>query len=47
VFLCGSRQKLALTNAYAGTYPSVPIPQSRTVGGVAIDTIVTDFGSSV
>lgn len=45
VFLCGSRQKLALTNAYAGTYPSVVIPQSRTVGGVAIDTIVTDFGS--
>jgi hypothetical protein len=45
VFLCGSRQKLALTNAYAGTYPSVVIPQSRTVGGVAIDTIVTDFGT--
>jgi hypothetical protein len=44
VFLCGSRQKLALTSAYAGTYPSVVIPQSRTVGGVAIDTVVTDFG---
>jgi hypothetical protein len=49
VFLVGSRQKRALTKAYAenGTYfnPAVTAPMSRNVGGVAIDQIVTDFGT--
>jgi hypothetical protein len=48
VFLCGSRQKLALTKAYAenGTYfapYSEPVP-SNTMGGVAISQVLTDFG---
>lgn len=44
VILTGSAQKLALTTAYAtSTYNQVPM--QRNVGGVAIDTLVTDFGT--
>lgn len=48
VFLCGSRQKLALTKAYAenGTYfaPYAEPIASNSVGGVAISQVITDFG---
>lgn len=43
---CGSGVKLGLTAAYAAAYGKVnPFGESRTVGGVAMDTIVTDFGT--
>lgn len=42
----GSGGKLALTAAYASAYGKVnPFGTSRNVGGVAMDTIVTDFGT--
>ncbi|HWD78357.1 MAG TPA: DUF5309 family protein [Kribbella sp.] len=43
VFMCGPAQKIALSNLYATATLNQPT-MSRTVGGVAIDTIVTDFG---
>lgn len=39
-----SRQKRAVTNAYASAYGKFQ-ETSRTVGGVAVDTITTDFGT--
>lgn len=39
-----SRQKRALTAAYASAYGKFQ-ETSRTVGGVAVDTIMTDFGT--
>ncbi|WP_329177817.1 SU10 major capsid protein [Streptomyces sp. NBC_01477] len=43
VLMCGPGQRVAVTNAYATATLNQPT-MSRTVGGVAIDTIVTDFG---
>ncbi len=44
VFICGSAQKVALSNAYA--IPALnQVTRDRTVGGVAVDTLVTDFGT--
>lgn len=41
-----SGQKLALTKAYAAAYGQAdPLAGSRNVGGVAVNTIVTDFGT--
>ena len=41
-----SGQKLALTKAYASAYGKAdPFAGSRNVGGVAMNTIVTDFGT--
>jgi len=41
-----SGQKLALTKAYASAYGKAdPFAGSRNVGGVAMNTIVTDFGN--
>lgn len=44
--LCNSVQKRAITAAYAAAYGKVfSIPDNnRTVGGVSVETIVTDFG---
>jgi hypothetical protein len=40
-----SGQKLAITSAYASAYGQAdPLAGTRTVGGVAVNTIVTDFG---
>jgi hypothetical protein len=44
VVLVGGGQKLALTSAYAGGVTN-QVPMQRTIGGVAIDTLVTDFGT--
>ena len=45
VILCGSDQKLNLTNVYAAQATlSAPV-RSTTVAGMAIDTIVTPFGT--
>jgi hypothetical protein len=44
VFMVGSAQKIALTNTYATATLNQPT-MNRTVGGVAVDTIVTDFGT--
>jgi len=41
--IVNSKQKLAISAAYAGAYGKF-VETSRTVGGVAVDTIVTDFG---
>jgi hypothetical protein len=44
VFICGAAQKVALSNAYA--IPALnAVTRDRTVGGVAVDTLVTDFGT--
>jgi hypothetical protein len=43
VFMCGPAQKIALSNLYSATPLNQPTP-TRNVGGVAIDTLVTDFG---
>lgn len=43
VFLVGPGQKVALSNLYSSGVLNQPT-MSRTVGGVAIDTIITDFG---
>lgn len=46
VFLCNSTQRRALSAAYANAYAKAdPLGPSRTVGGVSIDTIRTDFGT--
>ena len=44
VFLCGSAQKVALSACYQATTLNQPT-MTRNVGGVAIDTLVTDFGT--
>lgn len=43
VFMCGPAQKINLSNVYAAATLNQPT-QTRNVGGVAIDTLVTDFG---
>lgn len=42
--LCNSIQKRAITNAYADAYGKFQ-EMSRTVGGVNVTTVVTDFGT--
>lgn len=42
--LCNSAQKRAITAAYAGAYGQFQ-ETSRTVGGVNVTTVVTDFGT--
>ena len=44
VFMVGSTQKLALSNVYATATLSQPT-MARNIGGFALDTIVTDFGT--
>lgn len=45
VFLVNSRQKRALTAAYADAYgKAVPLVQGERIGGVAVETVLTDFG---
>lgn len=44
VFMVGAAQKVALSNLY-GTGSLNQPTMTRTVGGVAVDTIVTDFGT--
>ncbi len=43
VFMVGSAQKIALSNIYSTATLNQPT-MTRNIGGVAIDTIVTDFG---
>ena len=44
VFIVGSAQKVNLSNVYA--IPALnQVTRDRTIGGVAIDTLVTDFGT--
>jgi Family of unknown function (DUF5309) len=43
VFMVGSGQKIALSNLYSTAVLNQPT-MTRNVGGVAVDTIVTDFG---
>ncbi len=42
--IVNSRQKRAISAAYASAYGKF-VESSRTVGGVSVDTIVTDFGT--
>ncbi|HEV3309963.1 MAG TPA: DUF5309 family protein [Chloroflexota bacterium] len=44
VLMVGSGQKVKLSNAYQASGLNWPTP-SRNVGGVAVDTLVTDFGT--
>ncbi|MGK4583477.1 SU10 major capsid protein [Kitasatospora sp. HPMI-4] len=44
VFLTGPDQKVALSNLYAAAPLNQPT-MTRNIGGVAVDTIVTDFGT--
>jgi len=44
VFMVGSGQKIALSNLYSTAVLNAPT-QTRNLGGVAIDTIITDFGT--
>lgn len=44
VILVGSAQKVALTKAYQQAYLNAPV-RSNTIGGVAMDSLVTDFGT--
>lgn len=44
VFMVGGDQKVALSNLYATATLNQPTA-SRNVGGVAVDTVVTDFGT--
>ncbi len=45
VMLVNSRQKRAITAAYATAYgKAVPLVQGERIGGVAVDTVLTDFG---
>lgn len=41
--ICGAAQKVNLSNVYSAATLNQPT-QTRNIGGVAIDTIVTDFG---
>ncbi|MGH3997484.1 MAG: SU10 major capsid protein [Pseudonocardiaceae bacterium] len=43
VFMVGAAQKVALSGVYSAAQQNQPTP-SRNIGGVAIDTLVTDFG---
>ncbi|HEX5995679.1 MAG TPA: DUF5309 family protein [Jiangellales bacterium] len=43
VFMCGPSQKINLSGIYSAATLNQPT-QTRNVGGVAIDTLVTDFG---
>lgn len=43
VFMCGPSQKINLSNLYSAATLNQPT-QTRNIGGVAIDTLVTDFG---
>lgn len=45
VFMCGSAQKLALSNLYNSTAQLNQPTMTRNVGGFALDTLVTDFGT--
>jgi hypothetical protein len=44
VFLCGPTEKVNLSNVYAASPLNQPT-YTRNIGGVAIDTLVTDFGT--
>ncbi|NCC94121.1 MAG: hypothetical protein EOM10_12705, partial [Opitutae bacterium] len=45
VMLVGSRQKRAITAAYATAYSkAVPLVQGDRIGGVTVDRVLTDFG---
>lgn len=45
VMLVGSRQKRAVTAAYATAYAkAVPLVQGERIGGVTVDRVLTDFG---
>lgn len=45
VFMVNSRQKRALTAAYAAAYgQAIPLVQGDRIGGVAVETVLTDFG---
>lgn len=45
VFAVNSRQKVALTKAYAAAYgQAIPLVQGEKVGGVAVESVLTDFG---
>ena len=45
-FIVGSAQKRALTAAYAAEYgKALPFAGTRNVAGVAVDTVLTDFGT--
>ncbi len=45
VMLVGSRQKRAVSAAYASAYGKAnPLVNGNTVGGVAVQTVLTDFG---
>ena len=45
VFAVNSKQKVALTKAYAAAYgQAVPLTQGERVGGVAVESVLTDFG---
>lgn len=45
VFMCAPDQKVALSNVYSAAPQLNQATFTRNVGGVAIDTIVTDFGT--
>lgn len=44
VIMVGAAQKVNLSNLYSGASLNMPT-QSRNIGGIAMDTIVTDFGT--
>lgn len=44
VIMVGSAQKVALTKAYQQAYLNAPV-RNNTVGGVTMDSLVTDFGT--
>lgn len=44
VLMCGPDQKVALTNLYSAATLNQPT-MTRNIGGVAVDTLVTDFGT--
>lgn len=45
VIVVNSRQKRNVTKAYAGQYRQADPLAGRNVGGVSVDTVVTDFGT--
>ena len=45
VLMVGSAQKLALSNLYNGTAQLNQPTMTRNIGGFALDTVVTDFGT--
>ncbi|HET6816880.1 MAG TPA: DUF5309 family protein [Mycobacteriales bacterium] len=44
VILVGSAQKVALTKAYQQSYLNAPV-RNNSIGGVALDSVITDFGT--